>query len=34
MISSAPMLRAMAAFSSLETTQTGVAPPPSAYCVA
>ena len=34
MISSAPMERAMAAFSSLETTQTGVAPPLSAYCVA
>ena len=34
MISSAPMLRQIAAFSSLETTQTGVAPPPRAYCVA
>ena len=34
MISSAPMLRQIAAFSSLETTQTGVAPPPRANCVA
>src|SRR6478736_2136229 len=34
MISSAPMERAMAAFSSLETTQTGTAPPLRAYCVA
>ena len=34
MISSAPMLRQIAAFSSLETTHTGVAPPLRAYCVA
>ena len=34
MTSSAPILRAMAAFSSLETTQTGTAPPLRAYCVA
>ncbi len=34
MISSAPSLRAIAAFSSLETTQTGTAPPLRAYCVA
>src|SRR6478752_942169 len=32
--SSAPMLRTIFAFSSLETTQTGVAPPLRAYCVA
>ncbi len=34
MISSAPILRAMSAFSSLETTQTGTAPPLRAYWVA
>ncbi len=34
MISSAPMLRQIAAFSSLETTHTGVAPPLRANCVA
>ena len=34
MISSAPIARQTSAFSSLETTQTGVAPPLSAYCVA
>src|SRR4029079_13848350 len=34
MISSAPMARQIDAFSSLETTQTGVAPPLMAYCVA
>ena len=34
MISSAPIARQMSAFSSLETTQTGVAPPLRAYCVA
>src|SRR3954447_23095935 len=34
MISSAPSFRAMSAFSSLETTQTGTAPPLRAYCVA
>ena len=34
MISSAPMERAIAAFSSFETTQIGTAPPLRAYCVA
>ena len=34
MISSAPILRQMSALSSLETTQTGVAPPFSANWVA
>src|SRR6478735_6767596 len=34
MISSAPIERAICAFSSLETTQTGWAPPLRAYCVA
>ena len=34
MIISAPIERAIVAFSSLETTQTGLAPPLRAYCVA
>ena len=34
MISSAPIRRQIAAFSSLETTHTGTAPPLRAYCVA
>ncbi len=34
MISSAPIRRQIAAFSSLDTTHTGIAPPLRAYCVA